>query len=121
MFTLVAASITHFLTAAIKCFSSKEICLHCSYFSVFHVSENIIISDRRREDSALPPKRAGGWNAMFHSSLHEGWMYVRTILSEPKFLGYIDNQIFLLVVLRCARDSSAKIMRSKDAQWRPKE
>ena len=48
-------------------------------------------------------------------------MYVRTILSEPKFLGYIDNQIFLLVVLRCARDSSAKIMRSKDAQWRPKE
>ena len=58
---------------------------------------------------------------MFHSSLHEGWMNVRTILSEPKFLGYIDKQIFLLVVLRWARDSSGKIIRSKGAQWRPKE
>ena len=36
---------------------------------------------------------------------------VRTIFSEPKFLGCIDNQIFLPVVLRCAlraRESSAK-------------
>ena len=78
-------------------------------------------SESRREDSALPPKRAGGWNAMFHSCLHEGWMYIRTILSEPKFLGYIDKQIFLLMVLRCARDSSGKIIRCKGAQWRPKE
>ena len=38
----------------------------------------------------------------FHPSLHEwmdvhtvGRMYERTILSEPKFLGCIDNQIFL--------------------------
>ena len=29
--------------------------------------------------------------------------YVRTILSEPKFLGCIDNQIFLPLVLRSAR------------------
>ena len=28
---------------------------------------------------------------------------VRTILSEPKFLGCIDNQIFLPTVLLCAR------------------
>ena len=36
---------------------------------------------------------------------------VRTIFSEPKFLGCIDNQIFLPMVLRCAlraRESSAK-------------
>ena len=37
----------------------------------------------------------------------KGWTYVRTyartILSEPKFLGCIDNQIFLPMVLRWAR------------------
>ena len=36
-----------------------------------------------------------------------GWTYVRssvrTIFSEPKFLGCIDYQIFLPIVLRCAR------------------
>ena len=35
----------------------------------------------------------------FHSGLHIGWTYVRTyvrtLLSEPKFLGCIDNPIFL--------------------------
>ena len=43
----------------------------------------------------------------FLSGLHEGvnvrTYSVRTILSEPKFLGCIDNQIFLLMVLLCAR------------------
>ena len=33
---------------------------------------------------------------------------VRTILPEPKFLGCIDHQIFLPMVLRCPRESSAK-------------
>ena len=32
----------------------------------------------------------------------KGWTYVRTILSEPKFLGCIDNQIILPTVLRWA-------------------
>ena len=61
IFTLVAASISHFLTAAIKfsCFSSNEIGLRCCFvvfyyyyywlisrsssFSVFHVNANINI------------------------------------------------------------------------------
>ena len=33
-----------------------------------------------------------------------GRRYVRTILSEPKFLECIDNQILLPMVLRCARE-----------------
>ena len=40
------------------------------------------------------------------------WTHVSTeILSEPNFLWYIDDQIFLRMVLRCARkrESSAKI------------
>ena len=43
----------------------------------------------------------------FLSGLHEGvnvrTYSVRTILSEPKFLGCIDIQIFLPMVLLCAR------------------
>ena len=30
-------------------------------------------------------------------------VYVRVILSEPKFLGCVDNQTFLSMVLRCMR------------------
>ena len=45
-----------------------------------------------------------GWNAKCESGLHEGvdvlTYFARTILSEPKFLGFIDNQIFLPMVLR---------------------
>ena len=39
-----------------------------------------------------------------------GWTY-GTILSEPKFLGYIDNQIFLPMVLSCARELRYKFSR----------
>ena len=35
----------------------------------------------------------------------KGWTYVRTIFSETKFLGCIDYQIFLPMVLRCAMKS----------------
>ena len=43
----------------------------------------------------------------FHAGLHEGWTNGRTILSRPKFLGCLrDNQIFLPMVLRCARESA---------------
>ena len=36
----------------------------------------------------------------FNPAYMKGWTYGRTILSEPKFLGWINNQIFLLTVLR---------------------
>ena len=46
----------------------------------------------------------------------KGWTYVRTISSAPKFLGSIDYHIFLPMVLRCARESSAIIWRHKAAR-----
>ena len=51
----------------------------------------------------LSPKLVGASNANFHPVLHEGvdvLTFVGTILSEPKSLGCIDNQIFLPMVLR---------------------
>ena len=39
----------------------------------------------------------------FFPAYMKGWTYVRTIFSEPKFVGYIDNQIFLPMVLCCGR------------------
>ena len=45
------------------------------------------------------PKLAGTWNAKF---CMKGWTYVPTIFSESKFLGYIDNPIFLPMLLHCA-------------------
>ena len=39
------------------------------------------------------PKRTSAWNAKFHPGLHEVRTHIRTILSEPKLLGCIDNQI----------------------------
>lgn len=52
------------------------------------------------------PKRAGALSAKFHHALHER-VDVHTdrgtIFSQPKFLGYRDNQICLPTVLRCAR------------------
>ena len=41
----------------------------------------------------------------FHRLTWRWWMYGRTILSEPKYLGCIDNQIFLPMVLLRARFS----------------
>ena len=38
---------------------------------------------------------------------HEG-VDVRTIFSEPKFLGSVDYHIFLPMVLRCARFARAR-------------
>ena len=43
------------------------------------------------------------WMQNFTPAYMKGWMHIRTILSEPKFLGCIDNQIFLPMVLRCMR------------------
>ena len=131
IFTLGSASISHFLTAAIKfsCYSYDEIGLLCflslaSSFSVIHVSLDIRIKSKepigfvvvsfflKSPGGYAAPKRAGIWNAKFQSGLHEGvnvrTCSVRTILPEPKFLGCIDHQIFLSMVLRCPRESSAK-------------
>ena len=44
----------------------------------------------------------------FASANMKGWTYVRTILSETKFLGSIDYHIFLSTVLRCARFARAR-------------
>ena len=41
-------------------------------------------------------------------------MYARTIFSEPKFLGCVDNQIVLSMVLRYARLVSARQFRCYD-------
>ena len=45
----------------------------------------------------------------FTPAYMKGWTYVNTDDFEPKFLGCIDNQIFLPMVLRCARENSAII------------
>ena len=39
---------------------------------------------------------------VFTPTYEKGWTYVRTTLSEPKFLGCINNQIFLPMVLHWA-------------------
>ena len=89
VFTLVAASISHFLTAPFKfsCFCSNKIGLLCFLSLAVRLF--------------LFPHPPPGYM--------KGWMYALMIFSEPKFLGYIDNHIFLPMVLCCAsmRESSA--------------
>ena len=108
IFTLVAASISHFLTAAIKLsrYSSNEIGLICFFisgFSSFSVLERknqlrccfVSLKVRVLEMQNITPVYM------------KGRTYVRTIFSEPKFLGCIVYQIFLPMVLHLARESSA--------------
>ena len=103
IFTLVAASIPHLLTAAIKfsCFSSSEIrsilfiISRSSSFSVIHVGVRIKIYSKKRLGFVAV--------SSFTPVYIKGWTYARTILSEEKFIGCIDNQIFLPTVPRCAR------------------
>ena len=47
----------------------------------------------------LPPKRVGVMRN-FNPAYMKGWTDVQTILSKPKFLGCIDNEFFLPMVLR---------------------
>ena len=55
---------------------------------------------------AMPKRIAGAWNAKFHPSLQEGVELPtdeRTVIFlEQKFIGCIDNQIFLPMELRFA-------------------
>ena len=98
IFTLVAASIPHLLTAAIKfsCFSSSEIrsilfiISRSSSFSVIHVGVRIKIWSKKRLGFVAV--------SSFTPVYIKGWTYARTILSEEKFIGCIDNQIFLPTV-----------------------
>ena len=123
IFTLVAASISHFLTTTVKCsfYSSNEIDLLCffisgsSSFSDMHINVDIKIKSEEknwlcgcflslkvRVAIQFTAKTCGTWNGKFHPSLHEGWTYIGALFSEPKFLGCIDYQIFLHMVLHCA-------------------
>ena len=131
--TFVAASISHFLTAAVKfwCFSSNEIGLSCWVFLALALSRFSTLMETlkfsRTKNSAfllllllfflsvsllksrwpcdLPPKRAGCLKCKVSPLLtwRGGRTYVRTILSKLKFLERIDNQIFLPMVHRSAR------------------
>ena len=96
IFTLVTASISPFLTAAIKfsCFYSNEIDIFCfisrsSSFSVIHVNIDVRIKLKERIEMFLISKRSGGYaiyrrNARvvemqnFTLACIKGWMYVST-------------------------------------------
>ena len=128
IFTLLAASISHFLTASIKfsCFSSNEIgflylfICRSSSCSVINIKVDIKIQSKERlkgnSGSLLffcLPKSQGG-HAIQHRNARvldceiiplsyiKGWTYIRTIFSEIKFLGCIDNKTFLPMVLHFA-------------------
>ena len=109
-------------TAAIKfsCYSSNEIGLLCffisgsSSFFVIHANKDIKINSKERIGFVVVVfyLKKSGWlydvppNARvlemqnFTPAYLNGWTYVGTICSEPKFLGCIDYQIFLPMVLR---------------------
>ena len=123
----MADSISHLLTAAIKfsCYSSNEIGLLCFFFLFLALALSLLATpmktlklSRKKESASLLlffiSKSPGSCaiycrNARvlemqnFTPAYMKGWTYVRTIFSEPKFLGFIDNQIFLPMVLRCVR------------------
>ena len=108
IFILVAASISHFHTTAIKfpCNPSNVIGLLCFLsLALAHSLLSTSINAVERKSrlcwccflslkfrvalSALTPKGAGTWNAKFHPSLHERVdkrTDVRTIFWEPNFL-----------------------------------
>ena len=131
IFTSLAASISHFPTASVKfsCFSSSEIRLLCfqslalALFSVIGVSVNIKNNFEKYSILLLffLSKSLGG-----HAISHQIKPWVafelpylsiecacgvdgrrsggRAVEWLPKFLGCIGNQIFLPMVLRCARE-----------------
>ena len=124
IFTLLAASISLFLTAPIKfsCFSSNEIGFLCFSLvlalALLSTSRQTLKLSRKKDSGGLGfvvvfclPKSQGG-HAIYHSNARvldceilplsyiKGWTYIRTIFSEIKFLGCIDNKIFLPIVPR---------------------
>ena len=125
IFTLVAASISHFIavvwnTTAIKCPCYRSFQRHwpplffisrSSSFSVIHVNAErktrlccCWLSLKSPDDYALYRRKTRVLEMQnFTSAYMKGWTYVWTIFSEPKYFGCIDNHIFLPMVLRCAR------------------
>ena len=112
IFILVAASISHFLTAAIKfsCLSSNKIDLFCFLslslaLSLFSTSMYTLKFSPKKESALLLlfiSKSPGGYaiyrrNARvlempnFTAAYMKAWLYVRTIFSEPNFVGCIVN------------------------------
>ena len=136
IFTLLAASISRScFHTAIKClrFSSKEIGLLCLFLSLsspflgIHVNVDIKTQSKERIGFVvvvffLSSKSPGGHaihgrNALvlemqnFIPSCMNGRTYVRTILSEPKFLGFIDNQLFY------PRWSATRVLRALELHY----
>ena len=123
-----------FLTAAIKFqrnWSPLFFISRSSSFFVIHV--NVDIKSKSKERIvftvvvvvvfflSLKVRVAMRFTAETHGYLNSkiftppyitGWTY-GTILSEPKFLGCIDNQIFLPMVLSCARELRYKFWREE--------
>ena len=119
--TLVAASVSHFLTAAIKfsCYSYNEIGL-LFFISVIHSNVDFKIKSKERIGFVVVvfylSKSPGGYAVYcqntpvlemqnFTPAYMKGWMYVQTysvqtIFSEPKFPRCIVYQIFLPI--RCS-------------------
>ena len=137
--TLEAASTSNFLTADItfSSYSSKEIGLLCffisSSFSVIRVNVDIKIKSKERIGVvivvvfflSLKFRVAMRFTAETRGYLkckispRLTWMggrkygRVRTIFSGPKFLGCIDNQVFLPTVLRYYSQIGGVAMRSR--------
>ena len=131
IFTSVAAGISHFLTAAIKFsrYSLNEIGLLCFFLSLalalplLSTPMQTLKLSRKKESASFflsfISKSPDGYAIYYRNApvlekqnftpaYMKGWTYVRTysvrtIFSEPKFRGCIVYQIFLPVVLRCAR------------------
>ena len=121
-----------FLTAAIKFqrnWSPLFFISRSSSFFVIHVNVDIKSKSKERIGFTVVvvvffiSKSPGGYaiylrNARvlelqnFTAPYITGWTY-GMILSEPKFLGCIDNQIFLPMVLSCARELRYKFSREE--------
>ena len=87
-FTSVAARISHFLTAAIK---KTPLC--CFVVVIFSLITLLAMRFTAEMGACLKCKISPTWRVELRT-------YVWTILSELKFIGCIDNQIFLPTVLR---------------------
>ena len=107
IFTLVAASISHVLTAAKKFsrYSSNEIGLLCFLYLILALSLLFLFFISKSLDGYVIYCRNMRVLEMqnFIPPYMKGWTYIQTIFSEPKLLGCIDNQIFLPMVLCCRR------------------
>ena len=107
IFTLLAASISHFLTANFHVFlptkfkiSQTRFC--CCFFSLRSPGGHAI--SRQKNSCCICVAIPVDWViSHWYACGADG---ARTVTWLPNFLGCIDNQISLLIVLRCALDCS---------------